>query len=94
MNWIPNILRRGNDGNTSPSLLDCPSLDLEVSTKDGRVNALAAICPDTEESIAFDNKGDRLDEALAFLDALAEHTAFVLGHNLMIRDYNSCQSRH
>ena len=42
MNWIPNILRRGNDGNTSPSLLDCPSLDLEVSPKDGRVNLSAS----------------------------------------------------
>ena len=42
MNWIPNILRRGNDGNTSPSLLDCPSLDLEVSPKDGRINLSAS----------------------------------------------------
>ena len=42
MNWIPNILRRGNDGNTSPSLFDCPSLDLEVSPKDGRVNLSAS----------------------------------------------------
>ena len=42
MNWIPNILKRGNDGNTSPSLLDCPSLDLEVSPKDGRVNLSAS----------------------------------------------------
>ena len=42
MNWIPNILRRGNDGNTSPSLLDCPSLDLEVSPKDGRFNLSAS----------------------------------------------------
>ena len=79
MNWIPNILRRGNDGNSPASLLDCLSLDLEVSPKDGRINALAAVCPDTEESTAFDNKGDRLDEALARLDALAESKAFVLG---------------
>ena len=83
MNWIPNILRRGNDGNSPVSLLDCLSLDLEVSPKDGRINALAAVCPDTEESIAFDNKGDRLDEALVRLDALAENKAFVLGHNLI-----------
>ena len=42
MNWIPNILRRGNDENTSPSLLDCPSFDLEVSSKDGRINLSAS----------------------------------------------------
>ena len=38
MNWIPNILRRGNHGDSPVSLLDCPSLDLEVSPKDGRIN--------------------------------------------------------
>ena len=92
MNWIPNILRRGNDGNTSPSLLDCLSLDLEVSPKDGRINALAAVRPDTEESTAFDNKGDRLDEALARLDALAENKAFVLGHNLIHFDLPRLQT--
>ena len=92
MNWIPNILRRGNDGNTSPSLLDCLSLDLEVSPTDGRINALAAVCPDTEEFISFDNRGDRLDEALARLDALAENKAFVLGHNLIHFDLPRLQA--
>ena len=74
------------------SLLDCLSLDLEVSPKDGRINALAAVCPDTEESIAFDNKGDRLDEALVRLDALAENKAFVLGHNLIHFDLPRLQA--
>ena len=92
MNWIPNILRRGNDGNSPASLLDCLSLDLEVSPKDGRINALAAVCPDTEESIAFDNRGDRLDEALARLDALVENKALVLGHNLIHFDLPRLQA--
>ncbi len=92
MNWIPNILRRGNDGNTSPSLLDCLSLDLEVSPKDGRINALAAVCPDTEETLIFQGKEARFDDALARLKESSEDKAFVLGHNLIHFDLPRLQA--
>ena len=92
MNWIPNILRRGNDGNTSPSLLDCLSLDLEVSPKDGRINALAAVCPDTEETLILQGKEARFDDALARLKESSEDKAFVLGHNLIHFDLPRLQA--
>ncbi len=72
MNWIPNILRRGNDGNSPASLLDCLSLDLEVGRRDQRIHAFASIGSSTGETLIFDDKNGRLDEALTRLDELFE----------------------
>ena len=83
MNWIPNILRRGNHGDSPASLLDCLSLDLEVGRQDQRIHTFAAVAPGTGETLFFDDKNGSLDEALSRLDELAEGKAFVLGHNLI-----------
>ncbi len=83
MNWIPNILRKGSYDAPTLSLLNCLSLDLEVSPRDGRINAFAAVCSGTEETLVFDAKNGRLDNALTLLEELAENKAFVLGHNLI-----------
>ena len=83
MNWVPNILRRGNHGDSPTSLLDCLSLDLEVGRHDQRIHSFAAIVPGTGETLLFDDKSGSLDEALTRLDGLAEGKAFVLGHNLI-----------
>ena len=83
MNWIPNILRRGDSGDSPSSLLDCLSLDLEVGRDDQLIHSLAAVAPGTGETLTFDDKNGSLDEALARLDELATGKAFVLGHNLI-----------
>ena len=83
MNWIPNILRRGNGGDSPLSLLDCLSLDLEVGRNDQLIHSLAAVAPGTGETLTFDDKNGSLDEALSRLDEQAEGKAFVLGHNLI-----------
>ena len=83
MNWIPNILRRGNHGDSPTSLLDCLSLDLEVGRQDQRIHTFAAVAPGTGETLLFDDKNGSLDEALSRLDDLAEGKGFVLGHNLI-----------
>ena len=83
MSWIPNILRRGNGGDSPVSLLDCLSLDREVGPNDQFIHSFAAVSPGTGETLTFDDKNGSLDEALARLDKLATGKAFVLGHNLI-----------
>jgi len=62
----------------------CLSIDLEVGLKDGRIHKFAAVRGDTGASLTF-QKGD-LAAALAQLDAFADATAFLLGHNLIAFD--------
>ena len=83
MSLIPNILKRSPQ-TPPPSRLDrCPSLDIEANESDRRINKLARVRPDTDESVTFDARSGPLDEALDRLDALAEGAAFVIGHNLI-----------
>ena len=83
MNWVPNILRRGNHGDSPVSLLDCLSLDLEVSSQDERIHSFAAVAPAKGTTLTFSDSQGSLDEALSRLDEMAEDKAFVLGHNLI-----------
>ena len=83
MNWVPNILRLGDHGDSLVSLLDCLSLDLEVGRHDERIHSFSAIAPGTGETLTFADKNDSLDGALTRLDEMAEGNAFVLGHNLI-----------
>ena len=83
MNWIRNILRRGNRGDSSASLLDCLFLDLEVGRHDQCSHFFAAVARGTGETVLFDDRNGRLDVALSRLDELAEDKTFVLGHNLI-----------
>ncbi len=62
----------------------CLSLDLEVGKADSRIHAFAGVRADTGERVVF-SRGD-LATALAKLDALADGTSFVLGHNLIAFD--------
>ena len=59
----------------------CLSIDLEVGVRDGRIHRFAAVRGDTRQSFVFE-KGD-LAAALDKLDAFAEGSAFLLGHNLI-----------
>ena len=65
----------------STSSLTCLSLDLEVRK---RINAFAAVRPDTERPLVF--RGGDLGKALARLDEFAHGADFVLGHNLIAFD--------
>ena len=65
----------------SPFTPRCLSIDLEVAVRDGRIHRFAAVRGDTGQSFVF-QKGD-LRAALAKLDAFAEGSAFLLGHNLI-----------
>ncbi len=60
---------------------DCLSLDLEVSTRDGRIRAFAGLRADTGERVVFGGSG--LSGALDRLDALANGASTVLGHNVV-----------
>ena len=62
----------------------CLSLDLEIGNQDGRIRAIGAIRADTGERLV--HSGTRLEEALLKLDAMADETSFVLGHNLIAFD--------
>ena len=58
----------------------CVSLDLEVG-RNGRINAFAAVRPDTEQPVLF--RDGNLRAALEKLDDFAQGTSFLLGHNLI-----------
>ena len=62
----------------------CLCIDLEVGVRDGRIHRFAAVRGDTGQSFVFE-KGN-LAAALAKLDAFAEGSAFLLGHNLIAFD--------
>jgi ATP-dependent DNA helicase RecQ len=62
----------------------CISLDLEVGRQDGRIHRFAAVRGDTGESFVY-RSGD-LSTALAKLDAFANGSAFLLGHNIIAFD--------
>jgi ATP-dependent DNA helicase RecQ len=59
----------------------CLSIDLEVGVRDGRIHRFGAVRGDTGQAFVF-QKGD-LAAALEKLDAFAEGSAFLLGHNLI-----------
>ncbi len=64
----------------------CVSVDLEVGTKDRRINAIGAVRADTGKRFTW-SRGDRDPaRALAELDDFADGAAFVLGHNLIAFD--------
>jgi ATP-dependent DNA helicase RecQ len=62
----------------------CLSIDLEVSVRDARIHAFAAVRGDTGQSFVY-SKGN-LAAAIAKLDDFAEGSAFLLGHNLIAFD--------
>ena len=66
----------------------CISLDLEVSVKNGKIHAFAAVRPDTGQSLRYPQDFPRrnLMGALAKLDDFASGTDFLLGHNLIAHD--------
>ena len=53
-------------------LSSCLSLDLEVSKKDARIHALAAVRADTDERLVFPGDGLSLEAVLTRLDRLAD----------------------
>ena len=60
------------------------SLDLEVSKRDDRIHALAAIRTDRDQSLVFDDlHTGTLAGALTHLDDFADGANFLLGHNLI-----------
>lgn len=59
----------------------CLSLDLEVGKQDRRIHAFAAVRPDVDQPLVF-QEGD-LAAALAELDEFADDADFLLGHNLI-----------
>ena len=60
------------------------SLDLEVSKRDDRIHALAAIRTDRDQSLVFgDLHAGTLAGALIHLDDFADGANFLLGHNLI-----------
>ena len=64
--------------------LRCLSLDLEVSVRDSRIHAFAAVRPDSDQPLVF--RGGDLAAALAELDDFAADADFLLGHNLIAFD--------
>ena len=67
----------------------CLALDLEVSPKEGRIHAFAALCGEAPPLI---HRGGGLASALARLDHLAEGASYVLGHNLIAFDLPHLQA--
>jgi ATP-dependent DNA helicase RecQ len=67
-------------GNTKFSP-NCLSIDLEVGKNDGLIHAFAGIHGKTGQAYVH-RKGD-LNSAFKELDAFAQGTAFLLGHNLI-----------
>lgn len=65
----------------STSLPRCLSLDLEVSKKNGRIRAFAAVRTGIDGSMTY-SKG-ALNTALAELDDFASGANYLLGHNLI-----------
>ena len=68
---------------TAPPLSRCLSLDLEVSTQDGRIRALAGVRPDLERAVVHPSGRSSLAASLAKLDDLADGAELLLGHNLI-----------
>ncbi len=66
----------------------CISLDLEVSVKNGKIHAFAAVRPDTGQSLRYPQDFPRrnLMGALMALDDFASGADFLLGHNLIAHD--------
>ena len=83
MNWVSDILRRGNHGDSPVSLLGCLSLDFEVGRQDQRIDSFAEVAPGTGATLTFSENSDSLGEDLSRLDEIAAGQAFVLGHNLI-----------
>ncbi len=63
---------------------NCLAIDLEVGRDSGRLHQLAGLRGDTGDTCTYP-PGD-LNHALAALDTLADHAAFLLGHNLIAFD--------
>lgn len=70
----------------------CLSLDLEVSTRDDRIFALAGVRPDIGKSVVFPAGGQGLSVALSQLDDLSGGADFLLGHNLIAFDLPRLQA--
>lgn len=85
MNWVSDILRRGNHGDSPVSLLSCLYLDFEVAvmTSVSIPSLKVRVAPGTGATLTFSENSGSRDEALSRLDELAEGRAFVLGHNLI-----------
>lgn len=65
-------------------LSHCLSIDLELSTKDNHLLAIAAYRPDTQDSLHF--KGTPTPQQWQRLEALADTAEFLVGHNLIAFD--------
>ncbi len=70
-------------GQASPTLTRCVALDIEVGAN-GLVQAFGAVRPDADRRLVHSGKG--LSAALRRLDAFAQGTLFVLGHNVIKHD--------
>ena len=66
-----------------PLLRQCLSIDLEVSTTDGRIHALAAYHAGTGESLSRNGDQACNRETLLALDRMAQRAEMVLGHNII-----------
>ena len=77
---------------SSRLLFRCLSLDLEVSTRDDRIYALAGVRPDTGKSLVFPSEGRSITAALSRLDNLSGGADFLLGHNLIAFDLPKLQA--
>ncbi len=77
---------------SSRLLFRCLSLDLEVSTRDDRIYALAGVRPDTGKSLVFPSGGQSITAALSRLDNLSGGADFLLGHNLIAFDLPKLQA--
>ena len=94
MPTVPEAVPNGDIG--AQPLLEglsrCISVDLEVSSKTGRMHAFAGVRPDTGVSFAYPSRGLGLHGALAELDDLANGADFVLGHNFIEFDMRHLQA--
>ena len=77
---------------TNRLLFRCLSVDLEVSTRDARIFALAGVRPDNGKTVVFPSGGQSLAAALSALDDLAKGADFLLGHNLIAFDLPRLQA--
>ena len=66
-----------------PLLRQCLSIDLEVSTTDGRIHALAAYYAGTGEPLSRNGDQACSRETLLALDRMAQRAEMVLGHNII-----------
>ena len=77
---------------TSRHAFRCLALDLEVGVRDQRIRALAAVRPDTGQTLTFNARSGSLATALAKLDGIANGSDFLLGHNLIAFDLPRLQA--